>query len=331
MTVESTTALLDVSVWDTATGIDGFASLCCSEPHIRLCSDPHTFSLSQRVAAIGPVVVADVMVNSDATIHCGELCSAYRVNVMRSGRTESTHRGSTLTAGPGTAVVYQPEGDAGARWSAGSRLLGVKIDRCAVEEALGDALGAVPTSQIDFAARMSTDAAARSWTSMLSLLAEELFRPGGLLRQPLAALPFVDSLIHGLLLAADNPYRDAVAGLTTSVSPRAVRAAMEIMEAEAHLPLTVSAIASRCHASVRSLQQGFQRHVGMSPMAYLREVRLRHAHQSLLDSDPSVATVASIACHWGFTNLGRFAAAHTARYAEPPAATLRRRAFGRSR
>ena len=87
---------------------------------------------------------------------------------------------------------------------------------------------------------------------------------------------------------------------------------------------------TRCHVSVRSLQQGFRRYMGASPMAYLREVRLRRAHQSLLDSDPSIASVASVAYNWGFTNLGRFAAAHTARYDEPPAATLRRRTFRRS-
>jgi transcriptional regulator GlxA family with amidase domain len=138
-----------------------------------------------------------------------------------------------------------------------------------------------------------------------------------------AGLPFVDSLVRGLLLAADNPYRSAVTGETPAVTPRAVRAAVEIIEEEAHLPLTVSSIAARCHVSVRSLQQGFRRYVGASPMAYLREVRLRRAHQSLLESDPSTTSVSSIAYHWGFTNLGRFAAAHTARYDEPPAATLR--------
>jgi len=58
---------------------------------------------------------------------------------------------------------------------------------------------------------------------------------------------------------------------------------------------------------------------------FLREVRLRRAHQNLLESNPSTTSVASVAYKWGFTNLGRFAAAHTACYDEPPAATLRRR------
>jgi AraC-like DNA-binding protein len=313
-------------------GIDGFASLCCcDEPHIDLLSDPQSFSLTQRAAGIGPVVVVEVLVGSDADIDCGSLCSAYRVNVLRSGRVESVHRGSSVTAGPGMAAVYQPEGDTGSRWAAGSRLLGVKIDRGIVEDALSDALGRQLTSQIDFTSSMSIDAgAASSWISMLSLFAEQLFRPDGLLNQPLAAMPFVDSLVHGFLVAADNPYRGAITGATGVLSPRTVRAAVEIIEEEAHLPLTVSSIAARCHVSVRSLQQDFRRYIGTSPMAYLREVRLRRAHKCLLESDPSVTSVASVAYHWGFTNLGRFAAAHTARYDEPPASTLRRRAFRRT-
>jgi choline dehydrogenase-like flavoprotein len=63
-----------------------------------------------------------------------------------------------------------------------------------------------------------------------------------------------------------------------------------------------------------------------SPMAYLRNVRLRRAHETLLESDPATATVSSVAYRWGFTNLGRFAAAHTTRYREPPAKTLLRSA-----
>jgi AraC-like DNA-binding protein len=317
--------------WTTVNEVDGFAALCCHEPHIDLLSDPQSFSLTQRVGRIGPVVVAEVVVGSDVQIHCGELCSAYRVNVLRSGRVESKHRGSSLVSGPGTATVYQPEGDAGSRWAAGSRLLGVKIDRCVVEDALSDAVGRQLTSQIDFTSCMSIDAgAARSWINMLALFAEQLFRPDSLLNQPLAGLPFVDSLVYGLLLAADNPYRSAITGETDVVSPSAVRAAVEIIEEEAYLPLTVSSLAARCHVSVRSLQQGFRRSLGASPMAYLREVRLRRAHQGLLEADPSTTSVADVAYRWGFSNLGRFAAAHAARYDEPPAATLRRRAFRRS-
>jgi transcriptional regulator GlxA family with amidase domain len=117
----------------------------------------------------------------------------------------------------------------------------------------------------------------------------------------MVGLPFVDSLVRGFLLAAEHPHRDTLARDERLGAPRAIRTAVEIIEAEAHLPLTLSAIADRSHISVRTLQQGFQRYLGTSPMAYLRAVRLRQAHQMLLRSDPSSVTVASVACQWGFT------------------------------
>jgi AraC-like DNA-binding protein len=312
----------------TGKGPEGFVALSEKESYVELLSDPETFSVTQRVGVYGPVVVAEIRTDADMDISCGALRSTYRVNVPWSGHFESTHRGSSLIAGPGTAVLYRPEGDAVSRWAAGSQLLSVRIDRCVVEDALSDTLGRQLTSQIDFTSCISMGSATtHSWINMLSLFAEQVFRVDSVLSQPMVGLPFVDSLVHGLLLAAEHPHRSVVTGKTQFVSPRAIRAAVEVIEEEAHLPLTVSAIAARCHVSVRALQQDFRRYVGTSPMGYLREVRLRRAHQSLLEADPSVTGVASVAYQWGFTNLGRFAAAHTARYNEPPAATLRRLAY----
>jgi len=139
---------------------------------------------------------------------------------------------------------------------------------------------------------------------------------------PLVWDPLVDSLIHGLLLVADHPYREALAARAAPGRPAAVRDAMGIIEARAHLPLTTSTLARQCHVSVRTLQAGFQRHLGMSPMAYVRVVRLRHAHRDLRSADPTHHTVAAIAHRWGFTHLSRFAAAHKTMYGQTPLQVL---------
>ena len=322
---------LDMREWAMAERFDDFASMCCRKPHLNLLTDPDEFSLSHRVARMGSVLLAETIVGSGVSMDCAELCDAFRVVVLVSGHMECVHTGVSVCLGSGSAVVYAPDGLSAARWAAGTRMVCFLIKRCAVNDALSDAVGRQVTSHVDFTPVMPTTAApTRSWINMLLLFKEQLFRSDSLLNQPLAGLPFVDSLVRGFLLAAEHSHRDALTGDERLAVPRAIRAAVEILEEEAHLPLTVSLIAARCHVSVRSLQQGFRRYMGMSPMGYLREVRLRRAHQSLLDSDPSIASVASVAYNWGFTNLGRFAAAHTARYDEPPAATLRRRVFRRS-
>lgn len=330
MTESPTADASGAHVWRPAATFDDFARVCCGRLHMHLLTDPESFSMCHRVGRIGAATISEVAVGSELSADAGEVCGAYRIVVLRSGHTEAVYRGLSLTGGPGAAIVYPPHGRASAKWSAGSRFISFKLDRSAVDDALSDALGWQVMSQPDFSPVMSTDSAAtRSWINMVALFKDQAFRADSVLNQPLVGLPFVDSLVRGFLLAADHPHRDALAKDVRLFAPRAIRSAIEIIEEEAHLPLTLSSLATRTHISVRTLQQGFQRHLDTSPMAYLREVRLRRAHQALLRSDPSQVTVASVAYRWGFTNLGRFAAAHSARYRESPTETLRRRAFHR--
>ncbi|WAC90504.1 AraC family transcriptional regulator [Mycobacterium sp. Aquia_213] len=330
MTELPTADASDAHIWKPAKTFEDFALVCCGRLHMRLLSDPDSFSLCHRVGRIGPATVSEVALGADMALDAGEVCGAYRTVVLRAGHAHGVCRGLSLTVGPGAATVYPPQGRAGGKWSAGSRFLSFKLDRSAVDDALSDALGWQVMSQPDFSPVMPSDSAAtRSWINMVALFRDQVFRPDSVLNQPLVGLPFVDSLVRGFLLAADHPHRDALAKDVRLFAPRAIRSAIEIIEEEAHLPLTLTSIATRTHISVRTLQQGFQRHLDTSPMAYLREVRLRRAHQALLRSDPSQVTVASVAYRWGFTNLGRFAAAHSARYRETPTETLRRRTFHR--
>ncbi|MFD0427144.1 helix-turn-helix domain-containing protein [Streptomyces zhihengii] len=71
------------------------------------------------------------------------------------------------------------------------------------------------------------------------------------------------------------------------------------------------------------MQYAFSRHTDLTPLGYLRRVRLHHAHTELRNASPATTSVAAIAVRWGFTHQGRFAAAHRAVYGESPSATLR--------
>jgi hypothetical protein len=139
-----------------------------------------------------------------------------------------------------------------------------------------------------FEASLPLDAGvARDWVRLLLMAHRQLEHPDSLIRHPLVLEPLVDSLIHGFLLVADHPHRAALAAPAEPGRSAAVRDAMDIIEAGAHLPLTTSTPAMQCHVSVRTLQEGLRRHLGMSPMAYLRVVRLRRAQLR----QPSVADV----------------------------------------
>lgn len=75
--------------------------------------------------------------------------------------------------------------------------------------------------------------------------------------------------------------------------------------------------------SLRTLQEAFRSHVGMSPMAYVYDVRLQRAHDQLRVSAPGSTTVSAVAHRWGFVHLGRFARRYRERFGEAPSHTLR--------
>jgi AraC-like DNA-binding protein len=221
--------------------------------------------------------------------------------------------------------IYRP--DAGitvTRWPGGSRHLQVKIDQLAVDRALETLLLGALDSPVAFGAALPLQArAAQDWVRLLLMVHRQLECPDPLLQHSLVWDPLVESLIHGLLLVADHPYSQALAGPAAPGRPGVIRDAMDIIEAGPHLPLTTSTLARQCHVSVRTLQAGFRRHLGMSPMAYLRVVRLQRAHRDLRSADANLSTVACIAHRWGFTHLGRFATAHKEMYGETPLHVLR--------
>lgn len=104
----------------------------------------------------------------------------------------------------------------------------------------------------------------------------------------------------------------------------ALRAAVEFVHENAHLPLTATQIARSAGLSVRGVQVAFQTVLDRSPMTYLREVRLDRVRDELRAADADVTTVAGVARAWGFGHAGHFSAAYAERFGEFPKETLRR-------
>ncbi|GAA4547389.1 helix-turn-helix transcriptional regulator [Amycolatopsis samaneae] len=107
--------------------------------------------------------------------------------------------------------------------------------------------------------------------------------------------------------------------------PGTVRRAMAFIDDHPDRDLTVADIAAAAQVTVRALQYAFRRHRGVTPMEYLRQVRLHHAHLALQAADPAGGvTVTEIAARWGFLHPGRFARRYRGAYGRPPHQTLLR-------
>jgi AraC-like DNA-binding protein len=287
----------------------------------------NAFRYSLKVGQFGPATVGEAANGGDLTLSCGDLETAYHVNMPTSGEIESEHRGRTVLADPHWGAVYQPVGESRMRrWRAETSQLTVKIERIALETHLQATLGRPIRTPLDLAPSLDVSRGmGRSWLSLVQHLVSQLGHQDSLVNHPLVTDRIGDLVMAGLLLAVEHPYRDELSRPAVACRPRPVKRAIDAMEADPAYPFTAAELARAASISVRALQEGFRRHTGMSPIGYLRQVRLARVHEDLCGADPMGVTVADVAHRWGFVHLGRFAASYRRRYGQTPSATLRGR------
>jgi AraC-like DNA-binding protein len=97
----------------------------------------------------------------------------------------------------------------------------------------------------------------------------------------------------------------------------------DYVDAAGTRPMHLSEICNEFGVSRRSLHRAFDEIIGVSPATFLRQKRLCSVHAILRDSDPAKVTVAEVAAHQGFTELGRFSHYYHSLFGEYPSETLR--------
>ena len=110
-----------------------------------------------------------------------------------------------------------------------------------------------------------------------------------------------------LLLTQPNNYSAALTQPPKMAEPTPIAQAIELIRTRPEHPWTVTTLAAEVAVSVRSLQVGFARSVGQTPMRYLRQFRLERVHDELTHAEPGATTITQAAGRWAFTHLGRFA------------------------
>ncbi|MGK5112654.1 MULTISPECIES: AraC family transcriptional regulator [unclassified Geodermatophilus] len=169
--------------------------------------------------------------------------------------------------------------------------------------------------------------ATRHLQDTLAFLRDHVLAEPELRDAPLIAANAGQLLAAAVLTAFPNTaLTDPTATDRCDATPGALRRAVAFIDENAHRDISVADIAAAAHVTIRALQYAFARHHGTTPTGYLRQARLAHAHQHLVDVDPSGPdTVTAIAARWGFAHAGRFAALYRQTYGRTPRQTLRGR------
>ena len=107
----------------------------------------------------------------------------------------------------------------------------------------------------------------------------------------------------------------------TSACPRHVRRALAYLRRHFAQKVAMVEVVAAAGASERTLRRNFTRFVGLTPLAYLRQLRLTAVRNELSRGEDAISRVAA---RHGFSHFGRFAIAYRECFGETPSATYRR-------
>lgn len=88
-------------------------------------------------------------------------------------------------------------------------------------------------------------------------------------------------------------------------------------------PPTIAELCQELRISRRSLNHAFVRVLGITPISYMRNIRLNRVRAALLQEDPSHSTISQIALRWGFWHMSLFSRYYRELFGELPSETRR--------
>jgi AraC-like DNA-binding protein len=216
------------------------------------------------------------------------------------------------------------------QWSADARQLIVRIDRAklvhCLERYLGQSLTKSP--DLDIKVEWSSSRLAPLRHALGTLVSIARLTPGAP-GADLIAQGAEQAFVYSLLMLHGSDFSKAIeTGRRSGACSRVVRRAEDFIESNLAEPITIADLVDASAGSARTLFDSFKRFRDMSPMRYVRHLRLGRVHELLKQGDETTS-VSGVALSWGFQHLGRFAAEYARQFGESPSATLQKAQFSR--
>ncbi|SFP21303.1 Helix-turn-helix domain-containing protein [Geodermatophilus dictyosporus] len=244
------------------------------------------------------------------------------INALLDGGLRFDHGKSSDRFGPGDVCLANHPGSEGVARTREVRLRAVTLS----ERLLTDVSGGTADGRVGPAQFLSlspvTGGTSRWWATNRFV--------DDLLREPVtAASPLLIAQASRLLAATalavfpNTVVPPPTPADRTDAHPVTLRRATAFIEANCERDVSLADIARAASVTPRAVQLAFRRHLDTTPLAHLRQLRLRRAHEQLSRATPGDGTtVTAVAAQWGFTP-SRFTERYSAAYGALPSQTLR--------
>lgn len=291
--------------------------------HIETKRPQGEFGVQMNQVAIGNSALAFLKHSSDYEIDCGEVDDSDSV-IFSMGQSAATIFDEQCIDISRKAVIITRHSNMRHIRKAGCHELVLKSSTADIQKKLQATLDRSISRELHFANNVTLDnGIGAHGAATLRYITSRLDENPTLLGNRLIASSF-EELLTGVILALPNNFTDELTGPEKKLAaPEKVTRAEEYIEANAHLPITLTDVISHVGCSKKAFYSNFRRYREYSPHDYLVNMRLKLTHERLCN--PTTAdTVTSIAYDSGFSHMGRFSQAYYKRYGVKPSDTLRK-------
>ena len=230
-----------------------------------------------------------------------------------------------LLVAEGSATISAPDEAIWMDWSADCQKIILRINRTTLETMYASITGVAPSAPLRFEDVISfKPGAMQSVWRMIRMIYDDLIENEGSIFQNEFAIQHMEqSLLFALLNSGVYPQPNSYSNRMTEIAPKQVKMVEDYIHANAAEAITVEQLVEASGVSARTLFENFKKFRGVTPMRYVKDVRMQCVREQLLN--PKVGdSVTSIAMRWGFSQLGRFAVNYKQEYGESPSETLKR-------
>lgn len=212
------------------------------------------------------------------------------------------------------------------RWRGGTELLVIQIPRQMFAKTLADEYGPLGEPMIEFEPRIVVDLpSVPTLGRFIGTLCRDAGEARPCIADPVTARACERTLILLLVQSFPHNLSRRLPQQQSQGAPYYVRRVQEFIRTQAARPITAAELTALAGVSPRALYYGFKRSLGVSPMRYLKHVRLDRARAELRQAGAGRRTVTAIALASGYTSVSRFCRDYRAQFGETPSATMLQR------
>lgn len=227
---------------------------------------------------------------------------------------------------PGTGLIMPSSVPHQLSWEAGAAQIILKVPLQRLHEQYFGLTGSTSRGPLRFDREITLKATdGEQWSALLRYFCEQVAQPHAL--GWLKVKTAEEALIRHLLCAQSATLRTHFLGEDSIQVPQRLQRARAYIEAHLSDDITLDDIARHSNTSPRTLTRMCRLQYGVSPMQLVRDLRLDQIRQALINATVD-NSVSEIALRWGYTHLGRFAAAYRQRFGEAPHDTLQKKRRG---